>query len=159
MTFDLSPLFRSSIGFDRMAKLVDQASRLDQAQNSYPPYNIEAVDENNYRITLALAGFGIEDLEITSESNLLFVKGKKEADQADAKFIYRGIATRSFERRFQLADHVNVKSAAMDNGLLHIQLEREIPEAMKPRKIEISGSTKVIEQKPELVEDEKKDVA
>ncbi|WP_395376225.1 Hsp20 family protein [Marinicella sp. W31] len=159
MTFDLSPLFRSSIGFDRMAKLVDQASRLDQAQNSYPPYNIEAVDENNYRITLALAGFGIDDLDITSESNLLFVKGKKEADQTDAKFIYRGIATRSFERRFQLADHVKVKSAQMDNGLLHIQLEREIPEAMKPRKIEISGSKKVIEQKPELVEEDKKDVA
>ena len=159
MTFDLTPLFRTSIGFDRMAKLVDQASRLDQAQNSYPPYNIEAVDENNYRITLALAGFGIEDLEITSEPNLLFVKGKKDSEQADVRYIYRGIATRSFERRFQLADHVKVKAAQMDNGLLHIQLEREIPEAMKPQKIEISGSKNVIDQKPELVDDSKKDVA
>lgn len=155
MTFDLSPLFRTSIGFDRMAKLVDQASRTDQSQNSYPPYNIESIDENNYRITLALAGFSIDDLEITSEPNLLSVKGKKEnTEPANDNYIYRGIATRSFERRFQLADHVNVKAAQMDNGLLFIELEREIPEAMKPRTIKI-GDTK--NSKPELVE--KKDVA
>lgn len=156
MNFDLTPLFRTSIGFDRMAQLLDQANRIDQAP-SYPPYNIESLDENNYRITLALAGFSDNDLEITSEQNTLTVKGKK-ASEVEGKFIHRGIANRSFERRFQLADHVNVKAANMINGLLHIELEREIPEAMKPRTIAIGTEQKTIEQKPEVVKD-KKDVA
>lgn len=156
MNFDLTPLFRTSIGFDRMAQLLDQANRIDQTP-SYPPYNIESIDENNYRITLALAGFGDNDLEITSEQNTLTVKGKKEND-VEGKFIHRGIANRSFERRFQLADHVKVRAANMNNGLLHIQLEREIPEAMKPRTIAISTEENTIEQKPRAVEN-KKDVA
>ena len=156
MNFDLTPLFRTSIGFDRMAQLLDQANRIDQTP-SYPPYNIESLDENNYRITLALAGFSDQDLEITSEQNTLTVKGKKESE-VQGNFIHRGIANRSFERRFQLADHVRVKGATMNNGLLHIELEREIPEAMKPRTIAIGTEQKTLEQKPEVVE-KKKDVA
>ncbi len=156
MNFDLTPLFRTSIGFDRMAQLLDQANRIDQTP-SYPPYNIESIDENNYRITLALAGFSDQDLNITSEQNTLTVKGKKD-NQVEGKFIHRGIANRSFERRFQLADHVKVKAASMSNGLLHIELEREIPEAMKPRTIAIGTDEKTLEQKPELVKD-KQDVA
>lgn len=156
MNFDLTPLFRTSVGFDRMAQLLDQANRIDQTP-SYPPYNIESLDENNYRITLALAGFSDQDLEITSEQNTLTVKGKKETE-VQGNFIHRGIANRSFERRFQLADHVNVKGATMNNGLLHIELEREIPEAMKPRTIAIGTEQKTLEQKPEVVE-KKQDVA
>jgi len=156
MNFDLTPLFRTSVGFDRMAQLLDQANRIDQTP-SYPPYNIESIDDNNYRITLALAGFSDQDLEITTEQNTLSVKGKKETEVA-GKFIHRGIANRSFERRFQLADHVKVKAANMNNGLLHIELEREIPEAMKPRTIAIGTAADTIDQKPELVES-KKDVA
>ncbi|WP_407659816.1 Hsp20 family protein [Marinicella gelatinilytica] len=162
MNFDLTPLFRTSIGFDRMAQLLDQANRIDQTP-SYPPYNIEHLDENNYRITLALAGFSEQDLDITSEQNTLTVSGKIESEREDKdkKFIHRGIATRTFERRFQLADHVRVKGASMDNGLLHIELEREIPEAMKPRTIEISNGRgrQTIEQKPEAVKDDKKQIA
>jgi len=156
MNFDLTPLFRTSIGFDRMAQLLDQANRIDQTP-SYPPYNIESIDKNNYRITLALAGFSDQDLDITSEQNTLTVKGKKESD-VEGKFIHRGIANRSFERRFQLADHVKVKAANMNNGLLHIELEREIPEAMKPRTITIGTEQKTIDQKPEIVKNTK-DVA
>lgn len=155
MNFDLTPLFRTSIGFDRMAQLLDQANRIDQTP-SYPPYNIESIDENNYRITLALAGFSDQDLDITSEQNTLTVKGKKDND-VEGTFIHRGIANRSFERRFQLADHVKVRAANMNNGLLHIELEREIPEAMKPRNIAIGTAQKTIDQKPEIVKD--KDVA
>lgn len=150
MNFDLTPLFRTSIGFDRMAQLLDQANRIDQTP-SYPPYNIESLDDNNYRITLALAGFSNKDLTITSEQNTLTVSGKIETERDDKgkNFIHRGIATRTFERRFQLADHVRVKGANMDNGLLHIELEREIPEAMKPRTIEIGNdrARQTIEQK------------
>ena len=150
-TIDLTPLYRTVVGFDRMAQLLDQANRIDQTP-SYPPYNIESIDENNYRITLALAGFGDNDLAITSEQNTLTVKGKKEAE-VQGKFIHRGIANRSFERRFQLADHVKVKAANMDNGLLHIELEREIPEAMKPRTIAINSNQNAIDQKPHVVKD------
>lgn len=150
MNFDLTPLFRTSIGFDRMAQLLDQANRIDQTP-SYPPYNIETLGENNYRITLAVAGFCERDLDITSEQNTLTVKGKKQAE-SEGQFIHRGIANRSFERRFQLADHVLVKSATMDNGLLHIELEREIPEAMKPRTIAIGNSES--ENQPKILNDE-----
>ena len=154
MNFDLTPLFRTSIGFDRMAQLLDQANRIDQTP-SYPPYNIESIEENKYRITLALAGFSEQDLEITSEQNTLTVKGKKDSE-VEGKFIHRGIANRSFERRFQLADHVNVKGANMNNGLLHIELEREIPEAMKPRTIAIGSDNNTVETK---AVEAKKDVA
>jgi molecular chaperone IbpA len=156
MNFDLTPLFRTSIGFDRMAQLLDQANRIDQTP-SYPPYNIESIEENRYRITLALAGFSEQDLEITSEQNTLTVKGKKESE-VEGNFIHRGIANRSFERRFQLADHVNVKGATMNNGLLHIELEREIPEAMKPRTIAIGSDSNTVESSTKAVE-AKKDVA
>nr|WP_099019643.1 Hsp20 family protein [Marinicella litoralis] len=156
MNFDLTPLFRTSVGFDRMAQLLDQANRIDQTP-SYPPYNIESIDDNNYLITLALAGFSDEDLTITSEQNTLTVKGKKDSE-VQGKFIHRGIANRSFERRFQLADHVKVRAANMNNGLLHIELEREIPEAMKPKNIAIGTQQKTLDQKPEIVK-ENKDVA
>jgi molecular chaperone IbpA len=144
MNLDLTPLFRTSVGFDRMAQMMNQAHRIDQTNASYPPYNIETLDENKYQITLALAGFTDDDLDITSEQNILVVRGKQNND-VERKYLHRGIATRSFERKFQLADHVKVTSATMENGLLHIQLMKEIPEAMKPRKIEINSNTKILE--------------
>ena len=134
-TFDFSPLYRTSVGFDRLASLMSSASRQDQG-TSFPPYNIRVTGEDNYRITMAVAGFSDNDIEITSEQNRLLVAGNR-ADEEQGEYLHRGIATRSFERRFNLADHVKVRSASMENGLLHIDLEREIPEAMKPRTIEI----------------------
>ncbi len=135
-TLDLSPLYRSAIGFDRMASLLDSAA-LD-GKPSYPPYNVELVEENRYRITMAVAGFTESELEITSEQNTLVISGK-QAENGDQKFLYQGIAARNFERKFQLAEHVKVIDARLENGLLHIELERELPEAMKPRKITING--------------------
>ncbi len=143
-TFDFSPLYRTSVGFDRLAALLSSASRLEQG-NSYPPYNIEAIDENQYRITMAVAGFSEAELDISTEQNKLTVTGSRGTDDEDGKFLYRGIATRSFERRFNLADYVRVTSAQLENGLLHITLERELPEAMKPRTIEIKTSGRLIE--------------
>ncbi len=147
--FDLSPLFRSTIGFDRLMRLADGAARVDSA-SAYPPYNIEATGENAYRLTMAVAGFGPEDLEITVKENELLVNGKSKKDEDAAKYLHRGIARRAFERRFQLADHIKVAGASLANGLLHVDLVREIPEAMKPRKIEITSggdSAAVIDQK------------
>ncbi len=146
MNLDLTPLFRTSVGFDRMAQMMNQAHRIDQQNVSYPPYNIETLDENQYQITLALAGFTENDLDITSEQNVLVVRGKTSND-VERKYLHRGIANRSFERKFQLADHVKVTTAAMENGLLHIKLMKEIPETMKPRTIEINTNTNVIEDK------------
>lgn len=143
---DLSPLYRSFIGFDHLASLLDSANRTEKS-NGYPPYNIESVSEDKYRITMAIAGFSENELEIQSEQNTLVVKGIKAAgdDKAAAKkFLYQGIAERNFERRFQLGDYIKVIGAEMENGLLHIELEREIPEALKPRKIEI-GKGKLLE--------------
>lgn len=134
--FDLSPLYRSAIGFDRLANMIDSASRNEQ-QPSYPPYNIELLGENEYRITMAVAGFSREELTIHSEQNSLTIKGAKQADDDEKTYLYQGIAARGFERRFQLADHVNVVKANLENGLLHVDLVREIPEAMKARLIEI----------------------
>ena len=134
-TIDFSPLYHSAIGFDRMASLLDSVAR--DSKPSYPPYNIEQVEENHYRITMAVAGFTEDDLEITSEQNTLLISGRQSDDDEDRNFLYRGIAARSFERKFQLAEHVKVVSAKLENGLLHVALEREIPEAMKPRKIAI----------------------
>lgn len=145
-TFDFSPLYRNSIGFDRLASLLASAQRVEQG-GGYPPYNIASEDENRYRITMAVAGFAQEDLDITSEQNTLTVTGKRaeEKDSAE-RYLHRGIANRAFERRFNLADHVRVTGASLENGLLHIDLEREIPEAMKPRKIEIgTGSARLID--------------
>lgn len=145
-TFDFSPLYRNTVGFDRLASLLSSATRLEQ-NTGYPPYNIRAVDENHYQITMAVAGFEEDELEITTEQNVLTVSGNRsnESEDDNANYLYRGIATRSFERRFNLADHVKVTAAELGNGLLHISLEREIPEAMKPRSIEITKSGKLID--------------
>ena len=147
-TFDLSPLYRSTVGFDRLFSLLDGLSNGD-GQQPYPPYNIERTGENAYRITMAIAGFSEADLDLQAKENILSVKGeKKEEKREDGEVLYRGIAARAFERRFQLADHVEVTGASLENGLLHIDLVREIPEAMKPRKISIgSGSAKQIDAK------------
>ncbi|MGH1463572.1 MAG: Hsp20 family protein [Neptuniibacter sp.] len=136
--FDLSPLYRSAIGFDRLANMLDNASRNDN-QPSFPPYNIELLGENEYRITMAVAGFENDELSIESESGSLTVTGQKKEVSQDRQYLYQGIAARNFERRFQLADHVKVVTASMENGLLHIDLIHEIPEARKPRQIEIQG--------------------
>ena len=142
--FDLTPLYRTAIGFDRLADMLSTASRVDSS--GYPPYNIESLGEDHYRITMAVAGFAEDELDIVSERNTLTVSGNKQdsAQSEDSELLYRGIATRSFERRFQLADHVEVEGARLENGLLHIELKRELPEQMKARKIEI-GSGRLID--------------
>ena len=147
-TFDFSPLFRSTIGFDRLTRLMDGATQLDPG-SAYPPYNIEATGENAYRLTMAVAGFGSDDLEITAKEGALVVTGKAQKDEEGKQYLHRGIARRAFERRFQLADHIRVAGASLDNGLLHVDLVREVPEALKPRKVEIATGTKpqVLEQK------------
>ena len=147
-TFDLSPLYRSTVGFDRFASLLDQVLTTEGAQPAYPPYNIEKTGDDSYRITLAVAGFGMGDLDIEAREGVLIVKGGKAQEQGEDApvYLHRGIAERSFERRFQLADHVRVTGAQMENGLLHIDLVHEVPEALKPRKIEIGGM-KTIEGK------------
>jgi molecular chaperone IbpA len=137
-TYDLSPLYRSTVGFDRLFSLLDAVNKADEG--GYPPYNIERLDENNYRITLAVAGFSEDDLTIEVKENTLTVSGQRPDHDEGQEFLHRGIAGRSFERRFQLADHVVVDSARLENGLLSISLRRELPEAMKPRRIEISGA-------------------
>ena len=135
--FDFSPLYRSTVGFDRLLSMLDSTS--GQETPSYPPYNIERTGENAYRITMAVAGFGEGDLTIEAKEHTLTIKGERAQETEAGEVLYRGIAARAFERRFQLADHVEVKGASLENGLLHIDLAREIPEAMKPRKIEING--------------------
>ena len=140
-TFDLSPLYRSSIGFDRMASLLDSAFSAEQNQPSYPPYNIELIDDDEYRITMAIAGFQPDELSVVVEQNTLKISGTKNAADKSGKFLHQGIAARNFERRFQLADHVKVSAANNENGLLHIELKREIPEAMRPRTIEINAGS------------------
>ncbi|AYK16497.1 MULTISPECIES: Hsp20 family protein [Aeromonas] len=135
-SIDFSPLYRSAIGFDRLANLIESAASNGNA--GYPPYNIEQLGDNDYRISMAVAGFTQEELELSFQENLLTVKGNKQVD-TERNYLYQGIAERGFERRFQLADYVRVKGADLKNGLLHIELVREVPEAMKPRKIEING--------------------
>ena len=136
-TLDLSPLYRSAIGFDRMASLLNSAAV--ENKPSYPPYNVELVEENRYRITMAVAGFAESELDITSEQNTLLIAGRQDAE-TERQYLYQGIAGRNFERKFQLAEHVRVVDARLENGLLHVELERQIPEAMKPRKINIGDS-------------------
>ena len=149
MRYDPTPLYRSTVGFDRLFGMIDSLAGPDGSAPTYPPYNIERTGENAYRITMAVAGFGEDELSIEAKENTLTVKGeKKEQSEAEGKqFLYRGIAARSFERRFQLADHVEVKGASLVNGLLHVDLVREIPEAMKPRTIAINGKQKQVEAK------------
>ncbi|MGI2023685.1 Hsp20 family protein [Shewanella glacialipiscicola] len=137
--YDLTPLYRSAIGFDRLAQLAEHAAA-NNGNTGYPPYNIELLGENRYRITMAVAGFSMDELEISSEGEKLLVKGSKAEIQSERKYLYQGIAERGFERTFQLADYVTVLGASLENGLLNIDLVREIPEALKPRKIEISSS-------------------
>jgi len=135
---DFSPLYRSMVGFDHLASLLEAASKSESASN-WPPYNIETTGENEYRIELAVAGFKPEELDIVSQPNLLVVSGKR-AEERERAYLHHGIAARAFERRFDLADHVVVKNAAYENGMLTIDLAREVPEALKPRRIEISGA-------------------
>jgi molecular chaperone IbpA len=146
-SFDFTPLFRSTIGFDRLSRLMDQAL-LDEG-TSYPPYNIEKTGEDAYRITMAVAGFGEDDLNVVAQENTLTVSGKAKAAEEKTEFLYRGIAGRAFERRFQLADHIKVVGAQLVNGLLHIDLAREVPEAKRPRtiKIENGPASKVLDAK------------
>ncbi len=145
---DLTPLYKSSIGFDHLASVLDQLSSLD-AENGFPPYNIERLGENSYRITMAVAGFGDSDLSIEVKEGTLSVNGEKKGEDKVRQYIHQGIAARSFERRFRLAEYVEVSGATLENGLLHIDLKRELPEAMKPRTISItkaqSSTSRVIE--------------
>ncbi len=144
-TFDFAPLHRATIGFDQIADMMDRVLTNDVAQPSYPPYNIEKTDADTYRISVAVAGFSENDLSVEVKENSLVVAGKKAAEDKDRSFLHRGIATRAFERRFALADHVRVTGASHENGMLNIDLKREVPEALKPRRIEIS-SGKAIEK-------------
>jgi molecular chaperone IbpA len=143
-TFDFSPLYRTSVGFDRLASMLASAKRHEQG-GGYPPYNIISSSENQYRITMAVAGFTEADLNINTEKNILTISGKGPEESDDQEYLYRGIANRSFERRFNLDSHVRVVGASLANGLLHIELERELPEAMKPRTIEIQPASRVLE--------------
>jgi molecular chaperone IbpA len=151
--YDLSPLYRSTVGFDRLFSMLDQVTGLDQASPSYPPYNIERTGENAYRISVAVAGFSEAELSIETRENTLSIKGSKDVDPSangsqKTEMVYQGIAARAFERRFQLADHVHVTGATLANGLLHVDLVREIPEAQKPRRVSINvGKPQTIEAK------------
>ena len=136
-TYDFSPLYRSTVGFDRVFDLLDHAGRAD---TSWPPYNIEKLSENAYRITMAVAGFAPDEIELVQQQNSLFVAGQKHGSDEGTQYLHRGIATRSFKQSFNLADHVKVSGARLEHGLLTIELVREIPEAMKPRRIEIGTS-------------------
>ena len=149
LNYDLSPFYRSTIGFDRLLSLLDKSAGLESGAPAYPPYNIERTGENAYRITLAVAGFGENELAVETRENTLTVRGAKDAQQKNGgekrDMLYQGIAARAFERRFHLADHVTATQAACENGLLHIDLVREVPEAQKPRAIPIQAAAKTIE--------------
>ena len=146
-TIDLTPLYRNTIGFDRLAAMLDNAFRTEQGNTSYPPYDIEVLDEHRYAISLAVAGFSQEDLDIQAERGILTVRGRKSEDKSKRHYLHQGIATRAFERKFNLADHVEITGARLNNGLLIIDLKHEIPEAMKPKRIEITTATSTIEHK------------
>lgn len=144
--FDFTPLYRSTIGFDHLTSLLDSVTQREQSQPSYPPYNIELLDKDHYRITMAVAGFVDEELQLHSEQQTLTVRGKKSDDGKERNYLHQGIAGRNFERVFQLADHVKVTGATLEHGLLNIDLVRELPETMKPRQIAINGKA------PQLLE-------
>ena len=150
--FDLTPLYRASVGFDQIADLMDRALASDVGQNSYPPYNIEKTDDDAWRISIAVAGFSDEELSIELKDRALHITGRKAKEDGNRTYLHRGIATRAFERRFHLADHVRVTGASHENGMLHIDLYREVPEALKPRQIQI---TKGRATEANLVEAEK----
>ena len=151
--FDFSPLYRTTVGFDHLSTLLDNIHRSDRAANSYPPYNIELINENNYQITMAVSGFKSDELDIKSEQRTLTVRGQKHPDENSRNYLHQGIAARNFERKFQLADHIEITGAQLENGLLHIELAREIPEAMKPKTIPIK------EGKGRLVDVSREDAA
>lgn len=147
--FDLTPLYKTSVGFDHLASILEQLASMD-GDNGFPPYNIERLGENEYRITMAVAGFSNEDLNVEMKEGTLTVRGEKKNEEKKREYLHNGIAARNFERRFRLADYVEVSAATLENGLLHIALKREIPEAMKPRTITItkasnSSNARVIE--------------
>tara|TARA_R110000796_G_scaffold10752_25_gene36061 strand:+ start:2361 stop:2840 length:480 start_codon:yes stop_codon:yes gene_type:complete len=145
-SFDFAPLHRSTVGFDQIANLMDRVLANDVAQPSYPPYNIEKLTDDSYRITIAVAGFSESDLSVEVREKSLIVSARKADEDTDKTFLYRGIATRAFERRFHLADHVQVTGAAHADGMLHIELERQVPEALKPRRIQITSNVSAIEK-------------
>jgi molecular chaperone IbpA len=148
-SFDFAPFYRSTVGFDRLFSMLDQVGGVEGSAPSYPPYNIERSGENAYRISVAVAGFTDADLSIEVKENTLSIRGEQTNDEEKSgDVLYQGIAARNFERSFQLADHVQVKGASLENGLLHVDLVREIPEAMKPRAIPIASSGKLLEVKP-----------
>ena len=140
--FDFTPLYRSTVGFDRLATVLDQVMSSETGTNSYPPYNIEKTGEDTYRITIAVAGFSQDELNIEAREGQLVISGRKAGAEGDAsaKYLHQGIAARAFERRFQLADHVRADAAVTENGLLHVDLVREVPEALKPRQIQIANN-------------------
>jgi len=146
--YDLSPLFRSTVGFDRLSQLLDNVQRVDEAALGYPPYNIEKLKEDAYRITMAVAGFAAEEIEVVTKDGAVVVTGRAKPDDKTQTFLHQGIARRAFERRFQLADHIKVTGASLNNGLLDIELTREVPETLKPRRIEIvaGGSKNLIDR-------------
>lgn len=144
-TFDFAPLYRASVGFDQIADLMDRALTQDTSGSSYPPYNIEKTADDAYRISIAVAGFSADDLGIEVKQNALVVTARKPEQDTEKSFLHRGIATRAFERKFQLADHVRVNGASHEDGMLHIDLLREVPEALKPRRIEIARGGAPIE--------------
>jgi molecular chaperone IbpA len=151
-TFDFAPLYRSTVGFDRMFSMLDEFDSVEDSVSNYPPYNIERTGENAYRISVAVAGFTDADLSIETKENRLAIRGEKQTNEEETgDVLYQGIAARAFERSFQLADYVEVKGASLENGLLHVDLVREIPEAMKPRAIPIASSSKLLEVKPSKV--------
>ena len=141
-SFDLTPLYRATVGFDQIADLLDRALTTDVGQNAYPPYNIEKTADDAWRISIAVAGFADHEMAIEVKDRALHVTARKSEDDSDRKFLHRGIATRAFERRFHLADHVQVTGALHENGMLHIDLIREVPEALKPRRIAIAAGEK-----------------
>ncbi|MGP9804450.1 Hsp20 family protein [Paracoccus sp. NSM] len=143
---DLTPLYRASVGFDRLADMMDRALTADVAAPTYPPYNIEKTGENSYRISIAVAGFSADDLNVEMRDGAVIVSARKADDDEGRTYLHRGIATRAFERRFTLADHVRVKGASHVDGMLHIDLLREVPEALKPRRIEIAKSGRAVKQ-------------
>jgi molecular chaperone IbpA len=143
--FDFSPLFRSTIGFDRLTRLVDAATRVDSSSLAYPPYNIEKTGEDSYRLTMAVAGFSQGEIDIVVQENTLLVTGKGQKEDENGRYLHRGIARRAFERRFSLADHIKVNGASLDNGLLHVDLVREVPEAAKPRHIQIGTAPQPVQ--------------
>ena len=145
-TYDFAPLYRSSVGFDQIANMMDRVLSNDGTTPSYPPYNIEKLDDDSYRITIAVAGFSEADLSVEVREKSLIVSARKADEQEEKSYLHRGIATRAFERRFALADHVQVTGAAHSDGMLHIELVRQVPEALKPRQIQIASDRKSIEQ-------------